>query len=109
MSSSSDRFTTVTDELAKYPSAVLEEFQSAHSQLESVVTPEELDKWMARGLSVATLTVRSWEAASEFFRSSLSIHQLVGGVRSSLGYCGASSIADCHKKAKFIRIKEFLT
>jgi len=79
MSSSSDRFTTVTDELAKYPSAVLEEFQSAHSQLESVVTPEELDKWMARGLSVATLTVRSWEAASEFFRSSLSIHQLVGG------------------------------
>jgi len=32
------------------------------------------------------------------------IHQLVGGVRSSLGYCGASSIIDCHKKAKFIQI-----
>tara|TARA_Y100000590_G_C15745309_1_gene1021793 strand:+ start:1285 stop:2739 length:1455 start_codon:yes stop_codon:yes gene_type:complete len=32
------------------------------------------------------------------------IHQLVGGVRSSLGYCGASSIINCHKKAKFIQI-----
>ena len=32
------------------------------------------------------------------------IHQLVGGVRSSLGYCGAASISECHKKAKFIQI-----
>ena len=78
MSSPTDRFNMVTEELGKYPSAVLEEFQSAHSQLEAVLTSEDLEKWMARGLSVATLTVRSWEAASEFFRSSLVIHELVG-------------------------------
>ena len=32
------------------------------------------------------------------------IHQLIGGVRSSMGYCGAKSIQELHKKAKFIRI-----
>ena len=32
------------------------------------------------------------------------IHQLIGGVRSSMGYCGASSILEFHKKAKFIKI-----
>ena len=78
MSSPTDRFNMVTEDFGKYPSAVLEEFQSAHSQLEAVLTSEDLEKWMARGLSVATLTVRSWEAASEFFRSSLVIHELVG-------------------------------
>ena len=32
------------------------------------------------------------------------IHQLIGGVRSSMGYCGAKSIQELYKKAKFIRI-----
>ena len=32
------------------------------------------------------------------------IHQLIGGVRSSMGYCGARSIQEFYKKAKFIRI-----
>ena len=32
------------------------------------------------------------------------IHQLIGGVRSSMGYCGAKSIMDFYKKAQFIRI-----
>ena len=32
------------------------------------------------------------------------IHQLIGGVRSSMGYCGAKSIQEFNKKAKFIRI-----
>jgi len=32
------------------------------------------------------------------------LHQLVGGVRSSMGYCGAKSIKAFNKKAKFIQI-----
>lgn len=32
------------------------------------------------------------------------VYQLVGGLRTSLHYCGAVSIADLHKKAKFVRI-----
>ncbi len=32
------------------------------------------------------------------------VHQLLGGLRSSMGYCGARSIAQMHAKAKFVRI-----
>ncbi|MBK8803866.1 MAG: IMP dehydrogenase [Fibrobacteres bacterium] len=32
------------------------------------------------------------------------VHQLVGGLRTSLHYCGASSIPELHKKARFVRI-----
>ena len=32
------------------------------------------------------------------------IHQLMGGLRSSMGYCGAEDIEDFHKKAEFIEI-----
>ena len=32
------------------------------------------------------------------------VHQLIGGVRSSMGYCGVSSISEFPPKAKFVRI-----
>ncbi|MGY8527408.1 IMP dehydrogenase [Paracidovorax citrulli] len=32
------------------------------------------------------------------------IHQLTGGVRASMGYCGSSSIADWHENAQFVQI-----
>ena len=32
------------------------------------------------------------------------IHQLMGGLRSSMGYCGAENIEDFHKKAEFIEV-----
>ena len=32
------------------------------------------------------------------------IHQLIGGVRSSMGYCGTKSIKEFHKNIEFIRI-----
>jgi IMP dehydrogenase len=40
------------------------------------------------------------------YRGSLSqsIHQLHGGLRSGMGYCGASDLADLRSKARFIRI-----
>jgi IMP dehydrogenase len=31
------------------------------------------------------------------------IHQLMGGLRSSMGYCGSKDIQDFHKKAEFIQ------
>ena len=31
------------------------------------------------------------------------IHQLMGGLRSSMGYCGAKDIRDFHVKAEFIQ------
>ena len=32
------------------------------------------------------------------------IHQLVGGVRASMGYTGSATIADFHKRAEFVKI-----
>jgi IMP dehydrogenase len=32
------------------------------------------------------------------------VHQLVGGLRSGMGYCGAASIAELQQKARFVRI-----
>ncbi len=40
------------------------------------------------------------------FKGSLSevMHQLIGGLRAGMGYCGAATIDDLMKKAKFVRI-----
>ena len=35
---------------------------------------------------------------------SQSIYQLLGGVRSGMGYVGAQTISELHEKAKFVRI-----
>ena len=32
------------------------------------------------------------------------LHQLIGGVRSSMGYCGVKCIKDFHTNVKFIKI-----
>ena len=34
------------------------------------------------------------------------IHQIIGGLRAGMGYCGARSIADLQKKARFVRITQ---
>jgi IMP dehydrogenase len=35
---------------------------------------------------------------------SSSVHQLLGGLRSGMGYCGAKNLSDLRRKARFIRI-----
>ena len=32
------------------------------------------------------------------------VHQLVGGVKASMGYTGSTSVAELQKRAKFVRI-----
>jgi IMP dehydrogenase len=32
------------------------------------------------------------------------VHQLVGGLRASMGYCGCASIEDMRKKPQFVRV-----
>jgi IMP dehydrogenase len=32
------------------------------------------------------------------------VHQMVGGLRSGMGYCGCGSIPELHQKARFTRI-----
>lgn len=35
-----------------------------------------------------------------------SVYQLVGGLRSGMGICGAASVSDLHRKAKFVRVTQ---
>ncbi len=35
---------------------------------------------------------------------SMIVHQMVGGLRSGMGYCGCNTIAELHQKARFMRI-----
>ena len=37
---------------------------------------------------------------------SSSIHQLIGGLRAGMGYCGAATLADLRSKARFVRISQ---
>jgi IMP dehydrogenase len=38
---------------------------------------------------------------------SASVHQLVGGLRSGMGYCGCKDIEELRKEARFIRIQRY--
>jgi IMP dehydrogenase len=42
------------------------------------------------------------------YRGSLtsSVHQLVGGLRSGMGYCGAADLSELRQKARFVRISQ---
>lgn len=34
------------------------------------------------------------------------VHQMIGGLRAAMGYCGAKTIADLKKKARFVRVSD---
>ena len=42
------------------------------------------------------------------FKGELSstVYQMVGGLRSAMGYCGAASVAEMQKKAQFVRMSD---
>ena len=55
--------------LKKLPPSVLDEYERAKGRLFYVLNEEELGLWAAEGLTVANQTVRSWEAAVEYFKA----------------------------------------
>lgn len=62
------------------------------------------DRYFQEGAEAAKLVPEGIEGMVPY-RGSVrnSIHQLMGGLRSSMGYCGAKNIGDFHDKAEFIR------
>ena len=42
--------------------------------------------------------------ASYFQENARTVFQLIGGLRSGMGYCGAKNIAELHEKAEFVKI-----
>ena len=56
--------------LGKYPQAVSFQFDESWSRLSDELDGEQLERWAEVGLQLADQTVRSWEAANEYFRVS---------------------------------------
>ncbi len=65
----------VERELEKFPGPVIERYRNALAQLSGRLAEETLLEWAAEGLDIARKTVRSWEAAAEFFDASPAVQK----------------------------------
>ena len=65
-----DHSTPVEEELARYPSAVLDEYHKAAETMGEILNDVQLKQWAASGAKVSRQNVRSWEAAAQFFKVS---------------------------------------
>ena len=55
--------------LRQFPPALSQEFESALAAVEPILEADELAQWLRDGLDIARHSLRSWEAASEYFRA----------------------------------------
>ncbi len=60
----------VQTDLRRFPMAVMEEFQKALAVMSRTLNETQLVMWGQAGLELAQQTVRSWEAAAQYFRVS---------------------------------------
>jgi nitric oxide reductase NorD protein len=66
---------TTRKELEQFPAPVLERYEIALEKLEGRLADETCQQWALEGLEIARKTVRSWEAASEFFDASVAVQR----------------------------------
>ncbi len=63
------------------------------------------DRYLQSGVKPAKLVPEGVEGRVPYKGPlSQSVHQLIGGLRSGMGYCGCKNLDELRKKAKFIRI-----
>lgn len=63
------------------------------------------DRYFQAGVKSSKLVPEGVEGRVPYKGSlSQSVHQLIGGVRSGMGYCGCKTLKELRKRAKFIRI-----
>ena len=60
----------VREQLRRFPASVSEEFEKAIKVMPSALTEAQTTTWAQAGLEVARQTVRSWEAAAQYYRAS---------------------------------------
>ena len=62
-------------ELEQFPAPVLERYEIALENLSGRLADETCQQWATEGLEIARMTVRSWEAAAEFFDASVAVQR----------------------------------
>ncbi len=65
----------IESELERFPSAVLEKYRNAFTELESRLRPQDLLDWANHGLAIAGKAVRSWEASAEYLEASPAVQR----------------------------------
>jgi nitric oxide reductase NorD protein len=63
------------EELMQFPAPVLERYEIAFEKLSGRLADETIQQWAEEGLEIARKTVRSWEAAAEFFDASVAVQR----------------------------------
>ena len=61
---------TISQELAEFPASVSEEFEKARAQMPDTLTEAQKVEWARSGIEIAQKTVRSWEAAAQYYKVS---------------------------------------
>ena len=80
----------IKTQLEEYPAPVTEAYEEAREALGGRLRDNDLLAWAANGLEVSGKTVRSWEAAAEYFKSSSEVQrQLPSGQFIRWGQIGA--------------------
>ncbi|MBI4220539.1 MAG: hypothetical protein HY682_10370, partial [Chloroflexi bacterium] len=87
---------TLETELARFPAPVTEGYREARALLQGRLREQDLVSWAEQGLIISSKTVRSWEAAAEYFKASPAVQrQLAAGqfmrwAASGADLCGES-------------------
>ena len=83
--------TELEQQLERFPTSVVDEFRRAAENIRPGMSDAELVKWAQQGLEIAQQTVRSWEAASEYFRVSPEVLQRSSTIQlAEWGRCGSA-------------------
>lgn len=78
MTLSPDLVTRFSAELRGFGSSLPDDFARAAEAVAGVLTPEQVERWAQSGVDLANHSLRSWEAAAEYFRASPDMAQRVG-------------------------------
>ena len=73
MAGQDPRLESVAKELVQFPEAVLQQYQVAMGKVQTLLSAEDLFAWADQGAAIARHSVRSWEAATEYFSASVEV------------------------------------
>ena len=70
-----EKISDIKNKLQQFPTPVVENFNKSLDILDSRLSKDNLEKWAEIGLDISALSVRSWESATEYFKSSPSVQR----------------------------------
>ena len=71
MAEQDPRLESIERELSQFPVAVIQAYHAASEKVSSLLSAEDLFTWADQGTAIARQSVRSWEAATEYYDTSV--------------------------------------